>query len=300
MLSPAFFLNCAVAIGDLATIVAPGAAPHVEWQTFGTGFFYGYLIKDDAEPTKRGYEIYLVTARHVVQDRQNLKVRLNPSVAGAVGQQFEIPTKPPAGRATWFFHPDPAVDVAAVRVDYNGLTQQGFAVGFFEQDEQTIHRAQMPAEEIAAGDGVFVLGFPMNLAGQQRNYVIVRQGVIARISEMIESASPSFMIDAFVFPGNSGGPVVLRPDIVSIQGTKPHSRAVLMGLVTQSRSYVDTALSQQTRRPRISFEENAGLADVLPIDYVDEAIAAERKFEGLPDPTKRPDHPVVTDPSPAK
>jgi hypothetical protein len=38
------------------------------------------------------------------------------------------------------------------------------------------------------------------LAGLQRNYVIVRQGVIARISEMIEGASTTFMRDAFVFP----------------------------------------------------------------------------------------------------
>src|SRR5450759_4401324 len=123
----------------------------------------------------------------------------------------------------------------------------------------------------------------MNLAGQQRNYVIVRQGVIARISEMIDHASPSFMIDAFVFPGNSGGPVVLRPDIVSIEGTKAHSKASLIGLVIQSRSYIDTAVSPQTKRARISFEENAGLADVLPIDCVDEAIRANRKFEGLPE-----------------
>jgi hypothetical protein len=37
------------------------------------------------------------------------------------------------------------------------------------------------------------------------------------------------------------------------------------------------------------FEENAGLADVAPIDFVDEAIGAQRTFEGLPDLTKRSD-----------
>jgi S1-C subfamily serine protease len=301
MLLPAFFLNCVVAIGDLVTVVAPGATTaHTEWRTFGTGFFYGYLTKDDAESSKREYQIYLVTARHVVKDRQNLKVRLNPSAPGTAGEQFEIPSNPAAGQTTWFFHPNSAVDVAAVSVNFDSVSKNGFAVNYFAQDEHTIHRAQMPQEEIAAGDGIFVLGFPMNLAGQQRNYVIVRQGAIARISEMIDNASPNFMIDAFVFPGNSGGPVVLRPEIVSIQGTKSHSKAALMGLVIQSRLYVDNAVSQQTGHARILFEENAGLADVIPIDYVDEAIAAQRKFEGLPDhPTKRAD-PVVTDPSQAK
>lgn len=30
--------------------------------------------------------------------------------------------------------------------------------------------------------------------------------------------------------------------------------------------------SQQTRRPRVIFEENSGLASVFPIDYVEEVI----------------------------
>ena len=96
------------------------------------------------------------------------------------------------------------------------------------------------------------------------------------------------MIDAFVFPGNSGGPVVLKPMRFSITGTKPHLSASLIGLVTQSRNYIDTALSAQTGRPRISFEENAGLADVLPIDYVNAAISTFRKLQGWPELQKRP------------
>jgi S1-C subfamily serine protease len=286
VLLPAFFLSCVVAIGDVTTVPVSGAPPVRQWQTSGTGFFLGYRIKDDDDPKKREYEIYLVTARHVVANRQNVKVRVNPSVAGQAGQEFEVPSNPPPGQHTWFYHPDPAIDVAAVRVDYNSLLAAGFAVGFFE-DEHVVLRTDMPGLETAAGDGVFVLGFPMGLAGSQRNYVIVRQGVIARISEMIENASTTFMIDAFVFPGNSGGPVVLRPEIVSIEGTKANQKASLIGLVTQSRSYVDTAVSGQTGRPRITFEENAGLAEVVPIDYVNAAITTYRKLQGWPDPAPK-------------
>lgn len=291
MLLPAFFLNCVVAIGDIAQVIAPGAPPRMQWQTTGTGFFYGFLVKDDGESTKREYEIYLVTARHVVANRNNLKARLNPQSAGTAGKEFEVPTNPPPGQNTWFFHPDPLIDIAAVRVNYNELMSSGFAVNFFAQDDHTTDRSQMQSQGTGAGDSVFVLGFPMGLAGQQRNYVIVRQGVIARISEMLDNASTTFMVDSFVFPGNSGGPVVSRPEAFAIEGSQPVPKATLIGVVTQSRNYVDTALSQQTNRPRISFEENAGLADVLPIDYVNEAIAADRKRRGLPDPTKRPDSP---------
>ncbi|UGX96442.1 serine protease [Bradyrhizobium barranii subsp. barranii] len=287
MLIPAFFLNCVVAIGDVATALTPGAPPRVEWQTTGTGFFYGYVLKDDADVAKRQYEIYLVTARHVVAGKQNLKIRVNPASVGATGKEFEVPSNPPPGATTWFYHPDPTIDVAAVRVNFNELTASGFEVNFFTQDVATILKSQMRDKQVAAGDGVFVLGFPMNLAGQQRNYVIVRQGVIARNSEMLDNASTTFMVDAFVFPGNSGGPVVLKPEIVSIEGTSGHDRAALIGIVTQSRNYVDTAISPQTGRPRISFEENAGLAEVLPLDYVNEAITTYRRSKGWPDPLPR-------------
>ena len=43
-------------------------------------------------------------------------------------------------------------------------------------------------------------------------------------------------------------------------------------MVLAYRSYVDVAVSPQTERPRVVFEENSGLADVLPVDYIDEAI----------------------------
>ena len=125
---------------------------------------------------------------------------------------------------------------------------------------------------VTAGDGVFILGFPMDLAGKERNYVIVRQGSIARVDEMLDRASLTFMLDAFVFPGNSGAPVVLKPEVVSIVGTMPQSNAYLVGMVIESRFYVDTAYSLQTSHARITFEENAGLAEALPMDYVDEAV----------------------------
>jgi hypothetical protein len=98
-----------------------------------------------------------------------------------------------------------------------------------------------------------------------------------------QNASMSFMIDSFVFPGNSGGPVVLKPDMFAIQGTKSQSKAALIGVVTDYRPYTDVAISPQTHRARVLFEENSGLADVLPIDYVEDTIRAWSKGQSLPD-----------------
>jgi S1-C subfamily serine protease len=277
-LVPPFFINSVVALGAMVPVIEVGVPPHLEWRTVGTGFFYGYLIQDDPDPAKRKYETYLVTAKHVVQsfilENKPVSVRVNPKEASSEGREFEIANQAQPGSGTWFCHPNPKVDIAAVPINFVYLKEQGIEPNAFASDLHVADRKKLSELDVTAGDGVFVLGFPMGLSGAQRNYVIVRQGAIARISEMLDKASPSFMIDALVFPGNSGGPVVLRPEITSIANTKSQATSFLVGVVIDYRSYIDTAVSQQTKRPRITFEENSGLAEVLPVDVVNEAIKA--------------------------
>jgi hypothetical protein len=45
------------------------------------------------------------------------------------------------------------------------------------------------------------------------------------------------------------------------------------GVVTSRVHYQDVAVSQQTGRSRIVFEENSGLATVFPIEYVQSMIS---------------------------
>ena len=58
------------------------------------------------------------------------------------------------------------------------------------------------------GDFIYALGFPMGLVSKDRQHVMVRSGIIARIRDLYENRSTDFTVDAFVFPGNSGGPLV--------------------------------------------------------------------------------------------
>ena len=118
----------------------------------------------------------------------------------------------------------------------------------------------------------------MGLEGGERNYVIVRQGCIGRIEDLLENTSSrGFLIDAFTFPGNSGGPVVLATTMNSIQGTKAQSASYLIGIVKGFIPYPDVAFSKQTGRPRISFEENSGLTEVIPVDYVEQTVQVAMK-----------------------
>jgi S1-C subfamily serine protease len=280
-LLPPSFINCVVAIGSVRLELSPVGAqqPRPVWRTEGTGFFYGYLVHNDDDATKRRYEAYLVTAKHVVVGHQgsDLHIRVNPNEAASAGEDFPVPHDPTNGQKAWFFHPDPAIDVAATRVNLALLRERGFQSEFFTNDLTVADVAKLRTLGVTAGDGVFVLDFPMGLAGAQRNYVVVRQGAVARISELLDKASTTFMIDAFVFPGNSGGPVILKPELASVTGTKNQNAAFLIGIVLAYKSYDDTAFSAQTKQPRIVFQENSGLAEVLPTNYIEEAIEAWRK-----------------------
>jgi len=65
---------------------------------------------------------------------------------------------------------------------------------------------------ISEGDSVYVLGYPMDLQNPDWHHMIIRSGIIARMRDMLDGVNSNFLLDAPVFPGNSGGPVILKPD----------------------------------------------------------------------------------------
>jgi hypothetical protein len=126
----------------------------------------------------------------------------------------------------------------------------------------------LPQSSVEAGADVVVLGYPMGLRSEKYTTPILRKGIVAL------STKDDLMLDAFVFPGNSGGPVLYEPTIkISSAGPITISSPIinqerLIGVVVASVEYTDVAISPQTRRPRITFEENSGLTHVVPADKI--------------------------------
>ena len=111
-----------------------------------------------------------------------------------------------------------------------------------------------------------------------RNYVIVRQGVAARIRDWYDGQADTFLIDASVYPGNSGGPVIAKPTMFSYVETRSHPK--LIGMVSGYVPFQDVARSDQTGELVSVSTENSGLAEVVPIDKVNETIADVLKRHG--------------------
>jgi hypothetical protein len=221
------------------------------------------------------YKCYIVTNRHVITDLKNVWLRFNPK-SGEDAKVYE-------SKGQWVTHPDTNIDVAVSAFNVQRLEEDGIQFNVFRSEQNVATIDQVKKIGITEGDFVYTLGFPMRLTGRRRNSVLVRSGVIARIRDVLDGDEKEFMIDSFIFPGNSGGPVVLKPEIFSIEGTPTPPKADLIGIVSAYLPYEDIAYSLQSGSPvpRVNFRENSGLALVTPVDHINETILHEIKEQQL-------------------
>lgn len=267
VLIPKFYFDCVAAMG----------IPDLEgkFEGIASGFLYGHCVGTENE--RSAYVVYLVSNRHVFDDCvcdgfQEIYLRFNPRKTSEPAREYKLDILDKDGESLWYAHPNRQIDVAVMPINFNVLKEEGMQANYFRSDKNVADIGKLVDLEITEGDFVYVLGFPMGIVGETRSAVIARSGTIARLRDTLTGENPEYFIDAFIFPGNSGGPVIVKPEISSIAGTKAPSRAYLIGIVRRYISYVDEAISRQTQETRVIFAENSGLAKVYPIDFVQEAI----------------------------
>ena len=113
-LIPREFVDAVVAIG----LRQPDG---VRWMA--TGFI---LLNSTGEADDKGAPLYstaLVTNRHVLAGLSNVVLRFNPKSAGSSPVDFDVALNDEYG-AVWAAHPDPKVDVAAMPINANVLTER--------------------------------------------------------------------------------------------------------------------------------------------------------------------------------
>jgi len=269
-LIPPFFIDCVVAIG-----IQTNNNGSIQKKWIGTGFLYAkFMAVVEGNPNESNYNVFLVTNKHVLKNQKDIILRFNPQ-GGQAATDFPATLENPQGEQLWTGHPNPNTDVAVLSINIQMIQAAGMKFSVFKSDKDILTKQQLLDNQVSEGDFLYVLGFPMGMMPTDRQHVIVRSGIIARIRDLFENRSESYTIDSLVFPGNSGGPVVYKPELVSIQGTKPLKRAALIGIVKSYIPYQDVAISQQTQRPRVIFEENSGLANVETVDKIIETIEAD-------------------------
>lgn len=266
LIKPSYF-DCVVAIGIKRS-------DDICW--IGTGFLFGRKSKKE----ENIYHIFLVTNRHVLKEKKEVYLRFNPK-DGKKSHDYPLNLRKADDSQVAFFHPDSSVDIAICPINPKFLDDRGMNYDFFADDVETFSVSDLIVKGTTEGDPVFVLGYPMGIVGENRKYTILRSGAIARIRDLLEGHRSDFIIDALVFPGNSGGPVVIKPETTFLPETKFNNESRLIGVVKAYIPYQDKAVSLQTGRVRVIFEDNSGLTLIEPVDRIIETIDLYNKDNGI-------------------
>lgn len=280
---PLNFLNAVVAIGI-------GDPANRRW--IGTGFLVSR--KEISAPDRA--TAYLITNKHVIHGQQVICIRFN-STAGELIRDYGISLMNLDGSAAFSAHPNDRTDIVAIQINPNTLINDNSIWGAFDLDDHTLTLEQMASTGVQEGSLVYALGFPMNLVDDIKA-PICRLGCISRVMDAFvhRKGTPCFLVDAQVFPGNSGGPIISRPEYTTIVGTATNASANLIGILSSYIPYRESLISVQTGRERMVQEENSGLTVVHPVDRIKEVVELEwHRLEMLKSLQNQPAEPSETE-----
>ena len=191
-LLPPYFLNTVAALGTRGD---DGTVNYT-----ATGFLISRPHEpEDDNPTAPRRWLFLVTNRHVADAGNQLVVRIN-RVDGSDSYIHDLNAEPDNISMSWTKHPDPETDVAVRLVHFGRLIPDGSEPPSIRSRQHTFSLEQVRESGISEGTGVFVLGFPLGIAGEERNQAIVRQGIVARIQGWLNGRNSDFLIDGIDVP----------------------------------------------------------------------------------------------------
>ncbi|MBT3231078.1 trypsin-like peptidase domain-containing protein [Candidatus Uhrbacteria bacterium] len=241
-------------------------------KTIGTGFIYAKVLEKKGDQFRAMN--YLVTAKHVLykaglsRGKQRQKVFLRFDSLGENVQVFELSLY--VDGLAVFSSTLGECDVAVIPINGNILKEAGIDYVQIIDTDTALHSNKYEEAGVSNGDGVFYLGFPLGLKGAEKNYAMCRSGSIARVDD--ETLSNNLIyLDAPVFPGNSGGPVFIKPQFVAIEGTVPVKKAYLLGIVISFLSMGEERDALTNKQVQI-LEGHLGLSKIVTVDAIDEAI----------------------------
>ena len=225
----------------------------------GSGFFYLYAGDDLFSSLSSGrLGTWVVSCKHVVDSAtppSQIWIRANRGLQQGIGH---IVTE----SHEWFRHP--VQDVAVLPLSWLELSEWGLEGRLLSQEKWTLTREGVTAAGLSEGDEVFVLGFPIGWREARQHYPIVRGGVLSELHAWLDGDHETFLVDGSGFPGNSGGPVITKPQLIGIEGTKSIDKSHLIGLV-RSRQFSPIPNT-------IHLVETADLIEVVAMDAVHETI----------------------------
>lgn len=264
-LVPKIYIDSVVSIGHKVN-------GSINW--IGTGFIVG-----KAKDEKNAW-IYLVTNKHVIKGKDSIWIKVHNDE-----QNKDVEIEAPLinnGDVVYSEHPNPKIDIIAVHLNGSYFSSNKLSTGFIDIDKNAMSSEELRNHGVSEGNLAYMLGYPMGLVNVNSKSPICRMGCIARMSKEQIDESTNILMDIQNFPGNSGSPVVLKPEIISIEGTLNLPQSVLIGIIHSYIPYKDVLISRQTGELVEIRTENSGLANMHPVEYIREVVNMEFEKKNKP------------------
>jgi hypothetical protein len=251
-----------VAIGTLKrATVTRGAGPSIEKDIFAV-IGTGVILANPWAPSKRPW---LVTAKHVFYqpekkwEPESVQIRFSWFDDRPVYEYLGVRVQLIEGsERLWTPHPNDDTDLAGIPLNVE-VSEAGRKIvpvipfGNF---------ASM--DDVFGGASVVVLGYPGAVGPYFLTRALMRRGIIAWVDPHDPLEKP-LLIDAMIFPGNSGGPVLKIPFGIRQDGNfDVGGRAAFLGIVTQTKGQYFPVLEKNGNEPIKIIGEKGPIEIVSP------------------------------------
>lgn len=190
----------------LKSVVFIGDRDETGFASSGTAFF---VLHEGA--------VYLVTARHVAEAREDDPFFIHFNMTDGTAKSSHIDPLETGQRLKWFVHADPNVDLAAMLLHLD-FPRMGIECVALRSDAAV--KKVFPRTEVGCGDICYAVGLFQHHGGKGRILPTVHTGHIAM---MADSAEPipvddngrplevvGYLAEMSSLPGLSGAPVFVR------------------------------------------------------------------------------------------
>jgi hypothetical protein len=240
----------------------------------GTGFFYRFDY-----PSITSSIPVVVTCKHVIVNsaigildfalaKTNAFARTQPHFQVVI-QNFE---------SLWIKHPDTNVDIAVLPIApiMQKLIDEGKRLDVFPFDRRELVTTNALAL-IRAFQNVKFIGYPIGISDELNNLPIARQGMTATDVSIDYEGRREFLIDAAVFPGSSGSPVLIVDEgsYSANGGMYAGNRLLLLGIVD--------AVTEIDERGHIEFKNVPTALVAEPVTKIPSNLGLVIKAEVLND-----------------
>lgn len=242
----------------------------------GTGFFWRHQLGTNSVCD------FIVTCRHVVAGFTNAVFSFVASKDGkpSLGNKCQH-TCINFDRLT-FFHPNSNIDITLIPLKpiVDSLRDAGvipYYVAFAEDAIPT----QEQVKELSAIQPIVFVGYPSGIRDESNFIPVCRRGIAATPYVLNFSGLPLFLIDASVFPGSSGSPVLAYDEVLAPRDGMlvARSRSYLLGIVSsayfrQEDGEVRFVRTPSQFRPVVNQKQYLNIGTVIKVSAVKDSVAA--------------------------